>query len=439
MPASQKKVLVIGAFASGSKYTVRVITRDASSPSAKELESISGVEIFEGDSYDEPTLRKAFAGVDYAFVNTNGFAIGEKAEIYWGIRMYELAREFGLKHFIYAGLEYASKLGNFDPKYKCGHLDGKAKVAEYLSAQPTTPMAWSVLTSCLYMEGLSEVLCPYPDPRNPGTLIFAAPLGNAKLPLIYLKDYGDYARWMLDTPARSNGLNLHVATEDISWADLTTAFTELTGIKSVYKDVTLDEYFKLGAFANPEVKVGHSVTHDDPTLVTIRENFSGFWNTWKAELTKRDYKLLDEILPTRVKSVKEWMEKTGYKGEPAPVLKDYRDGAPTVSKYFVLVQISRSSWWTGTGECIPLAGCRSRGRERRAYLCALNSTVGHGALCLDWGGKCDAEENGRGGNKDGCELHGDFIGFFGAELIRAAAPPHPVQRSFTPRSPFSRK
>ncbi|KFY35258.1 hypothetical protein V494_06074 [Pseudogymnoascus sp. VKM F-4513 (FW-928)] len=329
MPSSQGKILVIGgtAFASDSKYHVRVITRDASSSSATELASIPGVEIFEGDSYDQSSLRKAFAGMDYAFVNTNGFAIGEKAEIYWGIRMYELAREAGIKHFIYAGLEYASKLGNFDPKYRCGHLDGKAKVTEYLSAQPTKPMAWSVLTSCLYMEGLSEVLRPFPDPKDPDTLVFAAPLGTAKCPLIYLKDYGDYARWMLDTPARSNGLVLHVATEDISWDDLAKAFTEVTGKKAVYKDVTLDEYFKLGAFADPDAKVGHSVTENDPTLFTIRENFSGFWNTWKDGLTKRDYKLLDEILPTRVKSVKEWMEKTGYKGEPASVLKDYRDGA----------------------------------------------------------------------------------------------------------------
>ncbi|OBT53961.1 hypothetical protein VE04_04740 [Pseudogymnoascus sp. 24MN13] len=277
MPSSKGKILVIGgtgaqgvpvvkSFAPGSKHAVRVLTRDASSSSASELAAIPGVEIFEGNSYDEATLRKAFVGIDYAFVNTNGFAIGEKAEIYWGIRMYELAREFGLKHFIYAGLEYASKLGNFDPKYRCGHLDGKAKVTDYLSA--------------------------HRRPRR------RAPLGTAKCPLIYLKDYGDYARWMLDTPARSNGLVLHVATEDISWKDLTAAFTEVTGIK----------------FRGEGWAFGYL-----PTLFTIRENYSGFWNTWKDELTKRDFKLLDEILPTRVKSVKEWMKKTEYKGESAPV------------------------------------------------------------------------------------------------------------------------
>jgi hypothetical protein len=184
-----------------------------------------------------------------------------------------------------------------------------------------------VLTSCLYVEGLREVLQPFPHPTEPGTLVFAAPLGDARCPLIYLDDYGRYARWLLDNPARSTGLELHVATEDIAWAGLAAAFTAVTGKKAVYKEVTLDEYFKLPIFPFPDVKIGHSTTKDDPTLFTFRENFSGFWNTWRDELTKRDYALLDEILPDRVKSVKEWMEKVGYDGTPSSVLKDYRDGA----------------------------------------------------------------------------------------------------------------
>lgn len=198
---------------------------------------------------------------------------------------------------------------------------------DYISAQGTEKMAWSVLTSCLYVEGLSELLAPHPDPENEGTLTFAVPLGKGKCPLIYLEDYGAYARWIFDTPDRSTGLQLHVATEDIAWADLAAAFAEVTEKKAVYKDVTLDQYFSIGIFPEPEAKVGGEMAGDDGTLFTVRENFSGFWNCWKDSLTKRDYGLLDEILPGRVKSVKEWMVKTGYKGEYASVLKDYRDRA----------------------------------------------------------------------------------------------------------------
>jgi hypothetical protein len=172
------------------------------------------------------------------------------------------------------------------------------------------------------MEGLYEVLQPFPSPSDPETMVFAVPLGDAKCPLIYLHDYGRYVRWLFDNPARSSGLELHVATEDIAWKDLAADFTAVTGKKAIHWDLSLDEYFTLPIFPEPAQKIGAAINGDDPTLFTIRENFSGFWNTWKDELTKRDYALLDEILPDRVKSVKEWMELVAYDGKPKRVLKE---------------------------------------------------------------------------------------------------------------------
>lgn len=309
-----------------SKYAVRVITRNAQSAIAKELAALPNVTIFEGNPYDEETLFKAFSGIDFAFVNTNGFAIGQALEIYWGIRMYEIAAFSGVKHFIWSGLEYASKLGKFDPKYKTGHLDGKAKVTDYLAAQPTSPMAWTVLTSAPYVEMLSEMLAPHPDPADPEGVVFYLPVGNAAVPLIHTADLGRYARWALETPERSAGLNLHIATEDIRWNDLAEVFTKVTGKKARYQAITQEQLFSRGTFKDPDALVGHGVSTDNGTFQTYRGNFGGFWNTWHDEITARDYKLLDEILPNRVKSVEEWMRLTGYTGERKSVLKDYADG-----------------------------------------------------------------------------------------------------------------
>jgi hypothetical protein len=72
---------------------------------------------------------------------------------------------------------------------------------------------------------------------------------------------------VFDNPSQRNGLELHVATEDISWKDLASAFTEVTGQKAVYKDVTLDEYFKLGIL-DPDMIVGNSTDPNDSTLLT---------------------------------------------------------------------------------------------------------------------------------------------------------------------------
>ena len=303
-----------------------MLTRSASSADAKRLAALPGVTILEGSTYDEASLQIALRGVQYIFVNTNGFAIGEKAEIYWGIRLYELARQHGVTHFVYAGLLYASKLSNFDPNLRAGHLDGKGKVVDYLKSQPTTPMVWSAVTSCLYIEMLSEELLR-PRPDSDGTMVFSLPVGDAKVPLIHLDDYGKYVRWVFDHPERSNGLELTVATEDVAWKDVASAFSDVTGRRAIYKNVSMDEFFELGGLPPADAQIGHSA-QGEATLQTVRQNFSGFWNFWKAELSHRDYVLLDEILPERVKSVKEWMVKVRYTGEQnaESVLKDSRDG-----------------------------------------------------------------------------------------------------------------
>jgi uncharacterized protein YbjT (DUF2867 family) len=316
----------LSALARDAKYSVRVLTRHASSPEAAKLAELPGVTIFEGDAYTEADLIKAFDGVQYVFANTNGFAIGEKAEIYWGIRLYELARRFGIKHFVYAGLYYASKLGGYDPALRCGHLDGKGKVVQYLKSQPTTPMAWSVVTSCLYIEMLSsDLLRPRAD--SEGNMVFSLPVGDAKVPLIHLEDYGKYIRWAFDNSNRSNGIELIVATEDIRWKDVAKAFSEITGRNAVYKEISTEELFKINALQPADLKLGQSANPHETTLQTVRENFTGFFNFWKAGLIATDYQLLDEILPTRVKSVKDWMIKAGYTGEPGFALKDKRGSA----------------------------------------------------------------------------------------------------------------
>lgn len=82
-------------------------------------------------------------------------------------------------------------------------------------AQPTTPMAWSILHSGPYMETLSEMLRPLPDKGDPSVMVFAAPLGEGAMPLIVLEDLGWYARWLFDYPERSNGMTLKASTEHV--------------------------------------------------------------------------------------------------------------------------------------------------------------------------------------------------------------------------------
>src|ERR1700712_4326141 len=86
-------------------YNIVILTRNASSSHAKELAS-PNVSFIEGNCFNEDDLIKAFQGIDSCYVNIDGFAVGEKAEVYWGVRIYEIAVWAGVKHFVYGGIDY---------------------------------------------------------------------------------------------------------------------------------------------------------------------------------------------------------------------------------------------------------------------------------------------------------------------------------------------
>ena len=99
------------------QYSIRVQTRDVDSSHAKDIGGLSNVSLVTG-GYDDSSLTNALRDMDFVFVNTDGFTIGQQAETYWGIRIFELARRVGVKHLVYSGLDYLGPETNFDPKYE---------------------------------------------------------------------------------------------------------------------------------------------------------------------------------------------------------------------------------------------------------------------------------------------------------------------------------
>jgi hypothetical protein len=100
---------VVQALVKDKKYTCRVLSRDSTSPRAKLLLSLGNVEMVKGTFANEETLREGFRGCNVAFINIDGFNSGEKTEMYWAIRSYELAIEEGIKFFVYGNLDFALK------------------------------------------------------------------------------------------------------------------------------------------------------------------------------------------------------------------------------------------------------------------------------------------------------------------------------------------
>jgi hypothetical protein len=309
---------VIRALVADEKYSVRFLSRDSTSRRAKDLLALGNVSVLEGSFADEAVLREGFRGCDGAFINIDGFNTGEKTEMYWAIRSYEIAIEEGIKFFVYGNLDYGLKKSGYDSEFRTGHYDGKGRVGEWILFQNqanSERMGAALFTTGPYIEMVISPGTPMTPNVEDGVLTWRVPLGEGAVPHVSLEDCGYYVRWLFDHPERANGMDLEVAVDHIAYADLAAAFQKVTGHPAQYIDTDLDSYWTTSALsALAGQPAGYNADPHDKSTMKIRDNFTGFWNLWKYGVVKRDYSLLDEIHPNRIKSAEEWFKREDQRG-----------------------------------------------------------------------------------------------------------------------------
>lgn len=309
---------------SGS-YTVRALTRDPSSQRFKELLSYGAsgtVEPVVGTFASEEDLRAVFRGAWGAFVNIDGFNCGEKTEIFWSLRAYELAIETGVSFFVFGGLAYGYKASGFDPKFRVGHYDAKGRVGEFILAQNDHVtrhhgMRAALFTTDPYMAMSIHAGTPMAPTVEDGVITWRVPLGDGAVPHVALEDCGYYVKWLFDHPDRASGMDLSVAIAHITYADVAEAFTKVTGKPARFVDTTFEEYWSTIPWADRTM--GYNADPSDSASMNNRQNFTGWWNLWRASggnkgVLRKDYALLDEIHPNRIRSVEEWFRLEDKRG-----------------------------------------------------------------------------------------------------------------------------
>lgn len=194
-------------------------------------------------------------------------------------------------------------------------------------------------------------------------LLLTSFTGDGEVAHVALSDCGVYVRWLFDNTERANGMDLEVAIAHTSYSEIAAAFEKVTGRPARYVDVPFAEYFKvfsgresfMSVLKNPHMGLAsklrfgfgfstkqpssYNADPADPATMSFETNFTGFWNLWKASksnkgVLRRNYELLDEIHPNRIKSVEEWFRNEAKKGDlwervsnMAPILKWSEDGA----------------------------------------------------------------------------------------------------------------
>jgi hypothetical protein len=315
---------VIHGLVSDGKYYCKILTRDVDSARAKQLAALPNVSLAEGTFADEEILRAGFSGCDGAFVNIDGFNSGEKGEMYWAIRAYELALECGIKFFVYGNLDFVYKKSGYDPKFRTGHYDGKGRIGEWILQQTRDnhqKMGAALFTTGPYIEMSIAVGTPMTPTVEDGVMTWRVPLGEGAVVHVALEDCAGYVRWLFDNPDRANGMDLEVAIAHIGYAELAAAFKKVTGHPARYIDTSLEQYWESGPLARiGHTAAGYNANVGDKATMTVKQNFTGFWNMWKYSydnkgVVRRDYALLDEILPSRIKSAEQWFRREEERGK----------------------------------------------------------------------------------------------------------------------------
>ncbi|KAJ7107779.1 hypothetical protein C8R44DRAFT_744368 [Mycena epipterygia] len=130
---------IVDAVLADGKYTPRAVSRSVDSPASKALIA-KGVEVVVGNLFDRDSIKKAIQGSEAVFGITNFWdpeifpADPEgKGEIVQGKNLIDVAKEVGIKFFIWSSVFKSTKESNgLYPHVH--HSNTKAEIDEYLAA-----------------------------------------------------------------------------------------------------------------------------------------------------------------------------------------------------------------------------------------------------------------------------------------------------------------
>lgn len=231
-------------------FAARALTRDPASPAARELAAL-GAEVARVDLDDPASVRAAFEGVHGAFCVTFFWAhLSAERELAEARTMAEAARDAGARHVIWSTLEDTRRhvplsdprMPTLQGKYKVPHLDGKGE-ADRFFAEAGVPTTY-LLTSFYWDNLIHFGMGPKRDPD--GKLVFALPMGDAKLPGIAAEDIGRCALGVFREGAALVGKRVGIAGEHLTGAEMAAALGRALGEEVRYRAIPFEVYRGLG-------------------------------------------------------------------------------------------------------------------------------------------------------------------------------------------------
>lgn len=223
------------------EFTVRAVTRDPSSDSAKALAD-KGAEVVEADinNYDE--VKKALKGAYGAyFVTFFWDHFSPEKEQKNAQNFAKAASEVGLEHAIWSTLEDTRKwvpleddrMPTLQGKYKVPHFDAKGEANKFFieNEVPTTFFHASFYWDNMIHFGQG------PQRGEDGKLRLSLPIGDKKMAGIAAEDIGKCAHGIFKKGKDLIGETIGVAGDQLTGDEMAEALTEALGEKVIYNEI----------------------------------------------------------------------------------------------------------------------------------------------------------------------------------------------------------
>lgn len=231
-------------------FSVRAITRKPDSEKAQALAK-QGAEVVAGDSDDQASLERAFAGAHGVFCVTNFWEhFSAEREGQQATAMARASKKAGVQHVIWSTLEDTrrhvalddARLPTLQGKYKVPHFDSKGAV-DHVFAEEAAPTTY--LLAAFYWENFIYFGMG-PRKGEDGELALSMPLGGARLPGIAAGDIGGCAYGLFRRGASTHGQRFGIAGEVLSGPEMAAKMANAFGRKVSFNDVPFDVYRSLG-------------------------------------------------------------------------------------------------------------------------------------------------------------------------------------------------
>ena len=231
-------------------FAVRAITRDVSSPKAKELARL-GAEVLAANIDDAASVERAFQGAYGAFLVTFFWDHFSPEKELDEVRiMAGAAKRAGVQHVIWSTLEDTRKwvplsdarMPTLNGKYKVPHFDGKGEADDVFRSLglPTTFLLTSFYWDNLIHFGMG------PTRGADGRLAFVLPMGEQALPGIAAEDIGRSAYGIFKRGGELIGRSVGIAGEHLTGAQMAAALGAALGEAVVHNAMSPQAYRTLG-------------------------------------------------------------------------------------------------------------------------------------------------------------------------------------------------